>query len=82
MQAVVALFLIICFAVYNPQEPPKAKEKPPKAKQQEIIVYVTKTGGKYHRAGCQYLRRSSFPISLKDAKASLYSPCSRCRPPQ
>lgn len=43
----------------------------------EKTVYVTRTGSKYHRAGCQYLSRSMIPISLKDAKAR-YSACSRC----
>ena len=41
-------------------------------------VYVTNTGSKYHRAGCQYLRKSKIPISLSDAKAQGYSACSRC----
>ncbi len=41
-------------------------------------VYITRTGSKYHHAGCQYLRQSQIPISLSDAKTSGYSPCSRC----
>lgn len=41
-------------------------------------VYITRTGSKYHRAGCQYLRQSQIPISLNDAISSGYSPCSRC----
>ncbi|MFL6284451.1 MAG: thermonuclease family protein [Pyrinomonadaceae bacterium] len=44
-------------------------------------VYVTRTGTKYHRLNCQYLRRSRVPISLKEAKQS-YEPCSVCRPPR
>jgi len=44
-------------------------------------VYVTRTGSKYHRSGCQYLRRSRMPVSLKEAKQS-YDPCSVCRPPR
>lgn len=44
-------------------------------------VYVTRTGSKYHRLSCQYLRRSRIPSSLKGAKKS-YDPCSVCRPPQ
>lgn len=44
-------------------------------------VYVTRTGSKYHRSGCQYLRRSRIPVSLKEAKQS-YEPCSVCRPPR
>ena len=41
-------------------------------------VYVTETGSKYHRSGCGYLRRSKHAISLDDAKAKGYTPCSRC----
>jgi endonuclease YncB( thermonuclease family) len=47
----------------------------------EETVYVTRTGAKYHRSSCQYLRRSRIPVSLKEAKQS-YGPCSVCRPPQ
>ena len=48
---------------------------------EEETVYVTRTGSKYHRLSCQYLRRSRIPTSLKEAKKS-YDPCSVCRPPQ
>lgn len=48
---------------------------------EDITVYVTRTGAKYHRAGCRYLSKSCIPISLKDAKQR-YSPCSVCNPPQ
>lgn len=40
-------------------------------------VYVTATGTKYHRAGCGYLK-SSRALSLEDAIAAGYTPCSRC----
>ncbi len=43
-------------------------------------VYITKTGDKYHMDGCSYLK-SRIPISLADAKANGYTPCSRCNPP-
>lgn len=46
-----------------------------------VTVYITKTGAKYHRAGCSYLRQSCIAISLDDAKAQGYTPCSRCNPP-
>ena len=45
-----------------------------------ITVYVTKTGEKYHRDGCRYLSQSKIQISLKDAKARGYDPCSVCKP--
>ena len=44
-------------------------------------VYITETGECYHRSGCRYLSHSKIPISLKDAKARGYRPCSVCRPP-
>lgn len=46
---------------------------------EEETVYVTRTGSKYHRLSCQYLRRSRIPISLKEARRS-YEPCSVCKP--
>ncbi len=47
----------------------------------ELTVYVTKTGKKYHRDGCRSLAKSKIPISLEDAKSSGYTPCSICNPP-
>lgn len=44
------------------------------------IVYITNTGSKYHRAGCQYLKRSSYAIEKDDAISIGYEACSRCRP--
>jgi len=43
-------------------------------------VFITRTGKKYHRAGCSSLSKSCIPISRKDAEARGYTPCSRCRP--
>jgi hypothetical protein len=45
-------------------------------------VYITKTGEKYHRSGCRYLSASKIAISLADAKARGYTPCSVCDPPR
>ena len=44
-------------------------------------VYVTKTGKKYHRSGCSFLKTTSSSISLQDAVDQGYTPCSRCNPP-
>ena len=43
-------------------------------------VYITRTGKKYHAAGCGSLSRSCIPISRQDAVAKGYGPCSRCNP--
>jgi hypothetical protein len=39
----------------------------------ELTVYVTRTGKRYHRENCNYLRYSSRAIALKDAVAEGYS---------
>ena len=41
-------------------------------------VYITDTGSKYHRSGCQYLSNSKIPIDINEAKAQGYTACSRC----
>lgn len=43
-------------------------------------VYITKSGSKYHRGSCQYLRKSKFEISMKEAVARGYDACSVCEP--
>ena len=48
---------------------------------EDVSVYVTRTGKKYHRGSCSSLRRSKIPISLSEAKQR-YGPCSRCNPPR
>jgi hypothetical protein len=42
-------------------------------------VYVTKSGTKYHQAGCSSLSKSAIPMRLDEA-AKKYGPCSRCLP--
>lgn len=44
------------------------------------IVYVTKSGTKYHLEGCSFLRGGGTAIPLTQAKAK-YEPCSKCHPP-
>ena len=63
----------------QPTTVPKAQTQPSGSNETASqTVYITKTGKKYHRAGCQYLKQSKISISLKDAKASGYTPCSKC----
>jgi hypothetical protein len=44
----------------------------------EEIVYVTRTGTKYHKDGCQYLSHSKIEMELNDAIAQGYTKCSKC----
>jgi micrococcal nuclease len=60
--------------------PLTAAPKEPTAAPKAVTVYVTRTGEKYHRAGCRSLARSQIPMALAEA-AQRYGPCSICRPP-
>lgn len=60
---------------------PTPKIKVQSTENNEITVYVTKTGSKYHSSGCRYLSKSKISISLKSAKQN-YTPCSVCSPPR
>ena len=61
--------------------PASATSQPdPTQDEAKVIVYVTKSGKKYHRDGCRYLK-SRIPITLEEAKAKGYTPCSACSPP-
>lgn len=65
---------------YHNGGPPSAKVASSASNEpQGQMVYVTRTGKKYHRDGCTHLR-SRIPISLKEAKVR-YSPCKVCMPP-
>lgn len=66
----------------TPTPTPKPTPRPtPEPTPEPLVVYITKTGEKYHTWGCQYLRQSQIAIYLDDAIAQGYSPCSRCNPP-
>ena len=43
-------------------------------------VYTTKTGKKYHRESCRYLKHSKNAIKLEKAKAFGYEACKVCKP--
>ena len=47
----------------------------------EITVYITRYGKRYHRYGCFHLQKSCRPISLKNAREH-YAPCLDCNPPR
>ena len=56
-------------------DPPAEAAKPGGA----VTVFVTRTGAKYHEAGCRHLGRSSSPLPLAEA-AKTRTPCSTCKP--
>ena len=68
-------------ATTSPAVTPKPTVNPTVQQQgHSSTVYITDTGSKYHRSGCQYLKKSKHAISRSDAKSKEYTSCSRCRP--
>lgn len=45
------------------------------------MVFITRTGIRYHKGSCWHLRRSRLPIELGEAKGRGYTPCKVCKPP-
>jgi len=47
----------------------------------DTVVYITKTGEKYHTEQCASLKKSKIPVSLGRAVTKGYVPCQQCKPP-
>ena len=66
--------------VQTPTE--KVEDKQPSVSDnQSQVVYRTRTGKKYHRSGCSYLK-SKIETTVSEAQAMGLGPCSRCNPPR
>lgn len=48
----------------------------------ETVVYITRTGQRYHAADCEHLKKSKKAVTLKEAKQRGLTPCESCNPPQ
>jgi len=52
----------------------------PSIRESDVVVYITRTGHKYHRQGCRHTKNSAAAIPLSRA-VSAYEPCKVCSPP-
>jgi hypothetical protein len=48
------------------------------AERKACIVFVTRTGERYHVDGCRYLRRSRIPMEKREAIRAGFTPCRVC----
>jgi hypothetical protein len=71
-------------SVCKPPVPQQTASPAPRPSQSKTAddptVYVTKTGSKYHKAGCRSLSKSAIPMKLSEA-SKRYGACSVCKPP-
>jgi hypothetical protein len=47
----------------------------------DAVVYITKTGEKYHTERCSSVRNSRIAITLGEAVSRGFGPCRLCKPP-
>lgn len=60
----------------------QAAAQPSASQDEQVVVYITKSGKNYHREGCRWLSQSMIPISFEDAKRRGCTPCATCKPPE
>lgn len=48
---------------------------------ENYVVYITKTGEKYHEGNCSSLRKSKIATTLGEATDGWYDACDKCNPP-
>jgi len=72
--------LALCIALFAPTAPLAASQDDPAKVEQtkDCTVYATRTGHRYHRAGCRYLRQSRIAMSRSEALARGLTPCLVC----
>ena len=70
----------LAVSVLGPLAPPATSQSSgaPTVQTKDCTVYITRYGHRYHKAGCRYLRQSSFSISRSEAIARGYTPCRVC----
>lgn len=44
------------------------------------VVYITKTGTKYHKGSCHHLRNSKIKTTKSEAQKAGYTACKTCKP--
>lgn len=78
-QILIGFFIILMAASFTGCNQSKATSNNNNSRD-STIVYITKSGDKYHTASCTYLRKSKISITLGEAKKEGYTPCSKCNP--
>ncbi len=84
-RAGVAFLLFFCLILSASAEPTtkpskgaSASTKPTSKPANDKMVYVGKSGKKYHEEDCTLLHGTKIPMKLSEAVANGYSPCSKC----
>ena len=66
----------------QPVARPATRPSAPADEHAAELVYVSKSGQKYHRKDCQFVKEDAKALSVQQAKIQGYTPCARCKPPE
>ena len=80
MNKLILLLLTSLCLLLSPSQPGYTHPKVNFVETVQTVVYITKTGEKYHLEDCSYLRQSKIKTTKKEAVANGYTACSRCKP--
>lgn len=53
-----------------------------KSKAEKLLVYITRSGTRYHLRDCAHCRGGATSITLAEARKREMKPCSQCKPPE
>jgi hypothetical protein len=65
-----------------PSDQSAGRESASQTENDQLTVYITETGERYHLSSCRTLRGGGRPISLGEAKRRGYKACKVCQPPR
>ncbi len=75
----ILILALACSVVVPSFQLPAASTSLPVAEQKkDCVVYVTRTGHRYHQGWCRYLRQSKIPMSRSKAIQAGFTPCRVC----
>lgn len=77
-RCICSVLFLLALAIPAPQPVSAGSQAVPSTRRMECTVYVTKTGERYHKDGCGYLRYSQAPMTRSEAVRLGYTPCKRC----
>jgi len=76
---ILILFLFINIQILA-DEAPSTEPQPEPPPATERVVYITRTGQRYHLSTCRTLSQTRIAVTISEARRSGLTPCGTCRP--
>ncbi|WP_277632270.1 hypothetical protein [Avrilella dinanensis] len=80
MKNLLFLFYLLFFIGFSGFAPAESTNQQAVVLAKEQVVYITKTGKKYHKGSCRYLKKSKIKTSKSKVQKQGYTACKVCKP--